>query len=392
MKTRLTAAALIAALLTVAVSCAPTPGQSASAPSAQTQTTASQTAADPSASSVPADSSQPAASSQPASTSDVPAKTSEPATAGTEPAATEEPSPEQLAYDQALKYLQEGDRQKAAEIFYDIIDYGDAREHFFEYGKVVFSKTRVVNSDGTTSETEYEYDDHGNVTVCSVTAPDGSAERWSFTYEYYPDGKLKKESRLGDDGTYVWEYEYDSHGNVTLERSIPPHGAGEVFTTTHEYVYHDNGKIAKRTDLDSSSQKTVTEYDPEGRETRITCYYDGDPTYQTVSTYNEYGDIISAVTTNADGSKDASHFTYEYDSAGRAKRVELDMNGNLTVKTYEYDDKSNVTRTVVSSNGEETVTENSYDDRGNLIMEVSTYPGDLVTTVTYSGYKPVAKY
>jgi len=387
MKTRLTAAAaLIAALLTVAVSCAPSPGQSASAPTAQTQPAASQTAADPSASSVPA------ASSQPASTSAVPEKTSEPATAGTEPAATEEPSPEQLAYDQALKYLQAGDRQQAVEIFYDIIDYGDAREHFFEYGKVVFSKNRVVNSDGTTSETTYEYNDHGDITSCVSVGPDGSAERWSFTYEYYPDGKLKKESRLGDDGTYVWEYEYDSHGNPTLERSIPPHGAGEVYTTTREYVYHDNGKVAKRTEITPGSQKTVTEYDPEGRETRVTCYYADDPTYQTVSTYNEHGDIISAVTTNADGSKNLSNFTYEYDSAGRVKRVELDNNVVLTVKTYEYDDKSNVTRTVVSSNGEETVTENSYDDRGNLIMEVSTYPGDLVTTVTYSGYRPVAKY
>ena len=142
------------------------------------------------------------------------------------------------------------------------------------------SRARSIDSEEYEVVTVFSYDSKGNLRKKEVADIDPP------TYEYgYEKGRItscKVTQQFPD---------YDEDGNFTGK-------AVSVHTYQHIYSYDKSGRVSEEIQYQVSegfrnfAQRTVFEYDNEGRLVRISTYYDeegGDPGMETIYSYDSKG-------------------------------------------------------------------------------------------------------
>ena len=238
------------------------------------------------------------------------------------------------------------------------IDISGKKNSEAETEYLMTKKTRYNADDSVDMIYEYEYDSEGNM-IKETIVSDGN-ERCT-EYEYNEDGNLIKSSDYEDE--YYKEYEYDSNGNLVEERTYD----GEYeYLNVYEYDSHNN-------------MIKATEYE-----------YDGDVfTFELEYEYNADDKPIRVMIYDEDANK-SSMYEIEYNSNGEViKETDYDFDGSVrSVTEYEYDEKGNMTKEVTDYN--ETYEEQSgtikyeYDADSNLVKEVEyNYVDDIVCVTEY---------
>jgi YD repeat-containing protein len=151
------------------------------------------------------------------------------------------------------------------------------------------AKGRMVLADDGDQTTTYVYDDKDNVIEKKTVSVRGVVRSWTKT-TYRENGIPEKEQYYYEDGTparwneytydeatgwvqmisydengekqdeyspYVWEYEYDEFGRLTMETKKNPERGGTFEKYTYEY--DEAGGMCKKTDV---TQETIYEYKP----------------------------------------------------------------------------------------------------------------------------------
>lgn len=160
-----------------------------------------------------------------------------------------------------------------------------------------------------------------------------------------------------------------------------PDGKTEIKTSYQYFSLHM--EITTNAVRDDVSSRTAMCVDYRGRTTEETDEYDVTKKYD----YNNYGDLISVKTTNADGQTGETVY-YNYDDQGRLSNVHDGLNGQSL--TYnEYDQLSTVTECKVSGTNLQSTphrVQNEYDEYHTNAIQVTECDGtDIVAqnNITY---------
>lgn len=288
--------------------------------------------------------------------------------------------------------------------------------------------TTVKLKNGTT--VGYEYDENGNTTKKTVTAP-GLGEQNIF-YEYTLDNKLKAYTdALGfktlhsydengneiktqlpnghviestydtsnrimsekHDGTTAFSYEYDKNGNVTKVIDSANNGVrtkgydktgqlismtdrGSVFAWTYKL---NSTKLMESTITQGgTTYHTNYEYNALDQNTKVTD--SAGKSY--IFDYDEKGNVRNYTAGNNSGS------TFMYDVTGKVTSLDISTANNdmILSETYKYDDNNNRTE-ITSYKADGTVnstTTYAYDSVDELTKE--TLPGGTIKEYAYDGF------
>lgn len=210
-----------------------------------------------------------------------------------------------------------------------------------------------IDMDDTTIKYAYEYDSYGNLLSNRTWYSGEESIAYSYKYEYYEDGTVKrKESYSGETLSFVEEYyengvcraaENISHGACTGREEFDENGNR---TLTVEYVHRYDEWVP-----DSRYQYTYSEAD--NTVTTTKCDVDGNVVYTEVKMlntdipeYDENGVKVSMKsyfgTVDGYGSDFYYLYTYEYDEIGNMVKETcynyyMDYNGALEKWTeYSY--------------------------------------------------------
>lgn len=213
-----------------------------------------------------------------------------------------------------MEYNERGDLKSIAYPGYSNVEYT-----YDEFGNV----TNILANYGSISrEHSYKYDEFGRLITVGWFGLDMAS------YEYNPDGSLKKET--GYNGSYTdYEYEYG------MLKSIKNYNADSTLLSFFEYTYDELGNISS---VKENSGTWSYGYDKSGQLTRATS-----PTGETtVYTYDLSGNRTSVVTKDGVVNYNSNEMN-QYTSYGSTTR-KYDVNGNLISQTdetgtttYEYD-------------------------------------------------------
>lgn len=193
--------------------------------------------------------------------------------------------------------------------------------------------------------------------LATIETPSGKISR---QYEYDKEGHMLRYLNMIDD--YMWEFEYDSAGNLRRET---------------DWHFGDGEWKAKDRKLSSQTEYV---YDGAGRQLSWTeRRYQDDGSLERCFVYAASGQQAWEMNYFYRDGKLESQIRYEYDEMGNETlRVEYDAEGNLNLfEGYECD-------TYVSFYPYWCF-ENTYDDMGNLIKTtVYGYEGDELTYEKYT--------
>lgn len=268
----------------------------------------------------------------------------------------------------------------------------------------MLSKQFYYDADGVLVSTmEYKYDDKGNELEIITSNSDGSTEHTTSEYEYYNNGKLKKEVGFNNDGSIIFSCEYDDNGNV-LNMIINLYGSQQT-----EYEYDENGKKTKGkvtlySEDNSISSVTEYEYDVYGNEVKeiYILYNDDDSELYAYESeyYYEYNDDNLPLKKSCDYADNTgrSICEYEYDTNGnKVKETDnsYDADGSIISSSIcEYDADGNIIREVFDL-FTVSIYEYSYDDYGNETKCVHYEDGNIdfykETEYTYDSNNNVIK-
>ncbi len=284
-----------------------------------------------------------------------------------------------------------------------------------------------ITGDGETgsieieNETEYTYDDNGNVLTETYTEfVDGTFVIIDkYVYTYTEDGNLETEKYYKADKNnilcLVYEYTYDAVGNIIselyYEKETVNGEAVDVVSEkyTREYIGENMTSEIYQKRIDgilTNSKKTQYSYN-EGDKLAYytTSQWLAENWYQTNDeeyTYNEYGNVTSQISTayiNTENTEtglvettsDITTLNYEYDPWCQQVKITQKVNGTeKNVTTIEYDVFG---RTVSITENGETVAY-TYDVKGNILTitedeETTTYTyadnGNLVSRTNSNG-------
>lgn len=259
-------------------------------------------------------------------------------------------------------------------------------------------------------ETEYSYDDFGNVTQISLKDKDGVSR--TNTFEFSSDGrfKLKSTNALGQFetntldnltgkvtsatgiNTLTTHWTYDEFGRVEEERRPDGSwtkkqlvGCGSNCTPKYAYsvVVTESTGARIETSYDSLARVThskrkhfnggwlnrYVEYDILGRQVRVSKEaLAGDPVYWTEKTYDELGRVIEVESPESELSGDKVLVKAEYDG----------------LQTRQIDALGRVTKKTVNAIGQTTKVEDPLG--GQNIYEYSAF-GDLIKLTDANGNK-----
>ena len=209
-------------------------------------------------------------------------------------------------------------------------------------------------------EDEYYYDEKGMLLKMIYTYPNSDEKSYAYVLTEYDEkgNPILEEDVFEFDRCLVverTEYEntYDGEGNL---RST----VGKKTTGTEVIIeYNENGKVIKRSEDGSD---IIYEYDENDLLIRKRYVY---PDRETISEYNEMGDVISTEVRNVEGElivSDKYKYEYQYDDNGKMiKKTEYDVTDssesevetvgeeNIRVYTYEYDEHGNLIRETLDS-------------------------------------------
>jgi hypothetical protein len=239
------------------------------------------------------------------------------------------------------------------------------------------------NDDGSRRDSSVqEVDKMGNKTDWIIFRPDGS-RKWQYTSEYdlsgnllevteYNDGQLTQHHiyRYNDNGKRIMErmyngdnvmlwsetFNYDDKGNKIEVVDFNGNGS---FRARYTYTYDERGKPIEehiyKSEASDKYERVITRYDEEGNPIE-TKQYDERGTLNYIGRLDKYGNHLSDVEYNADGSvKNKLGASYRYDPEGNEKEEYnryVDGSSSKVTSTYVYDQFGNWVRKVVMEEGD----------------------------------------
>jgi RHS repeat-associated protein len=270
--------------------------------------------------------------------------------------------------DQTYKTLQYDDLNS-------IVTLTDENQHTKEYTfDWIGNLTSVTEHNNFTYETQYQYDELGNLTQMI------NAEQQAFTYEYnsffgitkavYPDGTEQHFSydaggnltqRIDQNGTTI-NYTYDAVSRLTdinyqdtfVSFTYNPLGQKTSMVTpdvTNLYHYDERNRLKEvEYVIDNTSYVIQYAYDPVGNVTEIT-YPDTTTVYYAYFLKDLLESIQGVATFSyyTDGRLGQTHFSngvttdYRYDTNGRTQTIHAYTGTNLLDVSYTYDAAGNIT-------------------------------------------------
>ena len=219
----------------------------------------------------------------------------------------------------------------------------------------------------TGESVEFTYDEKGN-TASEVKNHTQDTAQYNAAYEYYLDGKLKKQTVNGN----VTEYTYKQLGELAgVEDEI-----GEA-----TYFYDGNGRLISQID----EKGIITNYQLylDGKVKSKTIVEGGVTVFEESYEYNSAGLLVSKAV------EGGVKYRYIYDYAGRLieeQEIHLSQTGQEVLKfsSYEYDRLGLLTKSIDSLGN---VTLNFYDQTKNLILtkklDSSAESNDRITEFAY---------
>ena len=224
------------------------------------------------------------------------------------------------------------------------------------------NKVVTTYKDGVKTK-EVEYDKNNKVASETVYNTDGTKTRTE-----YSDGKKAKVMTYDKNGKVTKTDKYDKNGNLIKngDYTTTNNAGNKVVTTykdgvkTKEVEYNKNNKVLSETVYNSNGTKTVTAYS-DGVKSKVTTY-DKNGNVTKSENYDKNGNLIQdgeVKTTNAKGNK--VYTTYK--------------NG-VAIKETEYDKQTGnlVSATTFNADGSKTVKE--YSDKYGEYYTVSNYNKD----------------
>ena len=224
------------------------------------------------------------------------------------------------------------------------------------------NKVVTTYKDGVKTK-EVEYDKNNKVASETVYNTDGTKTRTE-----YSDGKKAKVITYDKNGKVTKTDKYDKNGNLIKngDYTTTNNAGNKVVTTykdgvkTKEVEYDKNNKVLNETVYNSNGTKTVTAYS-DGVKSKVTTY-DKNGNVTKSENYDKNGNLIQdgeVTTTNAKGNK--VYTTYK--------------NG-VAIKETEYDKQTGnlVSATTFNADGSKTVKE--YSDKYGEYYTVSNYNKD----------------
>ncbi len=276
----------------------------------------------------------------------------------------------------------------------------DVRTEYDLAGREKLSNTKGIgNTDITASHT---YNTLGQLTKTVSATGDLSQ---TTTYEYYTDGRIKKETTGNNVTEYIYnagrETEVKYNGKSTKKKLD---GWGNVTETTDQlgnkvvYTYYSSG-LPKN--ISAAGANYGMEYDAVGNQTKLTdpnagairYTYDvlGRPEtqtdakgYQRKTEYDDWGRV--AKVTLRDTTTRYTYFTTGSGKGQLQKVAELVGSTERHSIAWEYDElgrPKNETRKVAGVTGD-LETSYTYDGNGNIFTV--TYPGSVTETRGYDSY------
>lgn len=333
---------------------------------------------------------------------------------------------EQIMYENALAFLEEGNYEEAKKLFENLGDYADSKEHlsrfryFAEKADIEDEHTIEVSFNehnfpsqiifltkyGNRSIITLTYDQNGKLIQKSDLESDG--EEIIFKYAYDQKGNLIKETQICDDGTHIDEYTYDENGNKIAEIRTFSDSNQEIIDYSY-YTYDENGKLIKDTTI-MPTKKWSSDYiyDEEGKLIRqfYVCSREPDLIHESAYEskqimdyiYDENGNLIKKVYASV-GQDSFIYNDYAYDENGNLiKEIHTDAQGDQAIYEYSYDEIGNLIRyTYASYHDDKKIYDETfdyiYDKAGNLIKEVfhNYYDKERINEYTYRlVYTPIA--
>lgn len=217
------------------------------------------------------------------------------------------------------EYLRNG----SEDVIYEITEY--------EYNDLVLSKETTYNASGEVQRySEYMYQGGELLRVDDYIRTADRQRMYRWTEHTYEDGKKIKETYFGSGGGAedVWEYQYDSQGNMIYKQSSSP-----LF----------NNKITSREEL----------------------------------YYNEFGGMVETITYSQRGTC-IGHCRYKYDYNEQHKPIEkyeiLSDGSHYFREGYKYDDNGNLVEFYVGDKKGDTYGAGSkivyeYNENNELVKE-----------------------
>lgn len=239
------------------------------------------------------------------------------------------------------------------------------------------------------------------LTGCSGSSRQGSSEpptlgppeRAEFRQELSETASYRRFVRRFDNTHFLYKNSevYDDHDNLIRCSDVDVNTEAETVTRSYSYVYNDDGSVNEVCDYSYVSTRTVFTYNENG-DTLKTEVYDvdtGDLRSATENQYNEQGDLIKSVKTDAYGKESLlASSKYEYGDNGLAS-VKYEYYSDDSLKStdnYSYDSENRLVT-------DECITEDSpvprqvftyeYDSSGNITLKTQTdyNPDGSVKTV-----------
>lgn len=203
------------------------------------------------------------------------------------------------------------------------------------------------NDDGTREESEYDVE--GNKTRCAYYDAQGVLiDEYTYTYEFYPDGMLKRYEAKNMAGQTVefGAYTYYEDGLPKTEIGMDKDG------NSWEREYYEDGRTKVEADSYADGSEHRSEYYPNGmQKLQVARYADGS---KQVAEYDEHGNQTSFAYYDENGNAlEAYTCTYEYNSDGTLKRrITWDAAGQIQLtEDYTYYPEGTI-KTLVSESSE----------------------------------------
>lgn len=133
---------------------------------------------------------------------------------------------------------------------------------------LVYEKSTYTFSDGKTSVTDYIYDEEGRCTSEKTLNSSGSIS--SFEYQYDEAGNLLKEiENMSDGRVFITEFIYGNYGCIKEEHS----SLHQDYKYTTEYEYDDGGRCIKEITTDSDGDVDTVDYHYDSAGNLLKAYY-----------------------------------------------------------------------------------------------------------------------
>lgn len=286
-------------------------------------------------------------------------------------------SPKNIAYDEALKLLDEGQYEAAYEVFKELGDFKDSEKYLARFHYMMVGVTGKSVDGNETEELQAEILLNSNNLLEKFSVTEDPDYSWSYEFAYNENGKLSKKIEKDGNWTSTTEYEYDEKGNLVKRTE----NRNERLYIT-EYTYDNSGNIVKHTyTVPDMNYVTTMEYTYDEKNNEIKrVLVDGSMTneYITTYTYDSNGNLIKESTTDSYGGAFTAEFSYD----SNCNLIRISEDRLDTVTNYTYDEKGQIIK-ILESDGD--AEEYVYDGNGNItkIIYISSSGYYSATEIEY---------